>query len=161
MLPRRGAFALIFTAVGLILLLNFKTPSAPANLALGATVAQAPSSAGAITGTTVGSTSTESTTSSTTSSAARSGTYTGTAVQTYDGTIQVQITVSNGKLTAIQMLQYPTSGRSSQISQAAIPTLIQEALQAQSAQINAVSGATYTSQGFAQSLQSALVQANV
>jgi uncharacterized protein with FMN-binding domain len=161
MLPRRGAFALIFTAVGLILLLNFKTPSAPANLALGATVAQAPSSAGAITGTTVGSTSTQSTTSSTTSGAARSGTYTGTAVPTYDGTIQVQITVSNGKLTAIQMLQYPTSGRSSQISQAAIPTLIQEALQAQSAQINAVSGATYTSQGFAQSLQSALVQANV
>ena len=43
MLPRRGAVALIFTAVGLILLLNFKTPSAPANLALGATVAQAPS----------------------------------------------------------------------------------------------------------------------
>ncbi len=129
MLPRRGAFALIFTAVGLILLLNFKTPSAPANLALGATVAQAPSSAGAITGTTVGSTSTQTTsqgtTSSTTSGAAKSGTYTGTAVQTYDGTIQVQITVSNGKLTAIQMLQYPTSGRSSQISQAAIPTLIQ------------------------------------
>lgn len=161
MLPRRGAVALIFTAVGLILLLNFKTPSAPANLALGATVAQAPSSAGAITGTTVGSTSTQSTSQSTTSSAAKSGTYTGTAVQTYDGTIQVQITVSNGKLTAVQMLQYPTSGRSSQISQAAIPTLIQEALQAQSAQINAVSGATYTSQGFAQSLQSALVQANV
>ena len=157
MLPRRGAFALIFTAVGLILLLNFKTPTAPANLAIGATVAQAPNSASGVTGTTVGSTSTQ----TTSSGATGSGTYTGTAVQTYDGTIQVQITVSNGKLTAIQMLQYPTSGRSSQVSQSAIPTLIQEALQAQSAQINAVSGATYTSQGFAQSLQSALVQANV
>lgn len=157
MFPRRGAVALIFTAAGLILLLNFKTPTAPVNLALGATVAQVPSPAGAVTGTTVGSTSTQ----STSSSAAKSGTFTGTAIQTSDGTIQVQITVSNGKLTAVQMLQYPTSGRSSQVSQSAIPTLIQEALQAQSAQIHAVSGATYTSQGFAQSLQSALVQANV
>jgi uncharacterized protein with FMN-binding domain len=72
----------------------------------------------------------------------------------------VQVTVANGKVTNVVALQYPSdNSHSTSISQYAVPTLITEALQAQSAQINSVSGATYTSQGFVQSLQSALVQA--
>jgi uncharacterized protein with FMN-binding domain len=72
----------------------------------------------------------------------------------------VQVTVANGKITAVQVLQYPADNpRSSSINQGTLPTLVSETLQAQSASINSVSGATYTSQGFVQSLQSALVQA--
>lgn len=89
-----------------------------------------------------------------------SGTYTGTAAETRYGPVQVQVTVSGGKLTDVQALQLTNrDGRSVAISQQAAPILRQEALQAQSATIQAVSGATYTSEGYTTSLQSALDQA--
>lgn len=91
-----------------------------------------------------------------------SGTYTGTVAATRYGPVQVQLTVSGGKLTDVQALQLTNrDGRSVAISQQAAPILRQEALQAQSATIQAVSGATYTSEGYTTSLQSALDQAGL
>jgi len=76
--------------------------------------------------------------------------------------VQVQITVANGTVTAVDVVEYPTSnGRDQQINARAVPTLVQETLQAQSAGIDMVSGATYTSDGYLQSLQSALDQAGL
>ncbi|MEV8615927.1 FMN-binding protein [Amycolatopsis sp. NPDC051373] len=85
------------------------------------------------------------------------GTFTGAAADTPYGSVQVEITVAGGKITAARVLQVPQeSGRDVRINSAAVPVLNQEVLQAQSAQIDTVSGATYTSQGYLQSLQSAI-----
>ena len=93
--------------------------------------------------------------------AGTSGTFTGAAVQTRYGAVQVQITVDNGKVTGAVGQQAATDGRSQMIASVAIPRLEQQAVAAQSANINGVSGASYTSGGFAQSLQSALQQAGL
>jgi len=91
-----------------------------------------------------------------------SGTFTGDAGNTRYGPVQVQITVVNGKITNAIALTYPTeSFRDQQINQQAIPYLIQETLAAQSANIQGVGGASYTSQGWADSLQSALTKAGL
>lgn len=96
------------------------------------------------------------------SASVKDGTFAGQTAQTQYGPVQVQITVSGGKLTDVTALQLTNDGgRSVQISQQAAPVLRQEALQAQSAQIQAVSGATYTSEGYVTSLQSALDQAGL
>jgi uncharacterized protein with FMN-binding domain len=82
---------------------------------------------------------------------------TGDTIQTRYGPVQVQITLKAGKLTAVNVLQVPNDNpRDAQIAQYSVPVLTQEALAAQSASINSVSGATYTSQGYISSLQSAL-----
>src|SRR3954462_3107208 len=91
------------------------------------------------------------------SSSAVSGTATGDAIDTQYGPVQVRVTVKDGKITDIQGLVLTGNDpRSTQISSSAEPTLKQEALSAQSSAIDAVSGATFTSAGYAQSLQSAL-----
>ncbi|GAA5202319.1 FMN-binding protein [Microbacterium jejuense] len=88
------------------------------------------------------------------------GTYTGSAADTRFGPVQVQITVSGGAITDVQVPEYPsTNPRDRQINTRALPTLIAETTQAQSADIDMVSGATYTSEGYLTSLQSALDQA--
>jgi uncharacterized protein with FMN-binding domain len=70
------------------------------------------------------------------------------------------VTVQNGHITAVTALQMPYEhSRSEYISQQAEPLLRREALQSQSAQIDLLSGATYTSESYAQSLQSALDRA--
>ena len=90
------------------------------------------------------------------------GTFAGATNQTRFGPVQVQITVSNGKITAVKALQYPNGdGRSASISQQAIPYLVQQTLTAQSDQISGVGGASYTSYGFYISLQSALKKAGL
>ena len=95
-------------------------------------------------------------------SASTSGTYKGETIQTRWGPVQVQITVSNGKIADISTLQYPNGDRRSQmISSQVIPWLQQEALQAQSANISGIGGATYTSGGFINSLASALQKAGL
>jgi uncharacterized protein with FMN-binding domain len=71
----------------------------------------------------------------------------------------VQVTVANGKISNVQSIELPSGGRSGQISNYVAPILAREALQAQSASIDIVSGATYTSEAYANSLQSALDQA--
>ena len=91
-----------------------------------------------------------------------SGTFVGSTQQTRFGPVQVQITLSNGKITAAKALQYPNNDfRSQQISQQAIPYLVQETLAAQSANIQGVGGASYTSQGWYDSLLSALAKAGL
>ncbi|MFI7414485.1 FMN-binding protein [Streptomyces sp. NPDC049627] len=88
--------------------------------------------------------------------AAGSGTVTGDAAQTQYGAVQVRLTVSNGKITRAEAVQAPKGGRSDQITADAVPKLNQAAVAAQSAGIDAVSGATYTSAGYKESLQSAI-----
>ena len=90
----------------------------------------------------------------------KDGQYTGVSANAYYGNIQVQATVSGGKLTDVQFLDYPQDrGTSVRINSYAMPHLRQEAIQAQSANVNTVSGATDSSGAFRQSLTSALAQA--
>jgi uncharacterized protein with FMN-binding domain len=89
-----------------------------------------------------------------------SGTVTGPVVQTQFGPVQVQVTLANGKITNVTALQLPSDRqRSAYISSIVGPMLQSETLAAQSAQIDLISGATYTSDAYAQSLQAALDQA--
>lgn len=98
-----------------------------------------------------------------TSHAAPSGTktITGDAADTRYGPVQVAVTFNGKKITKIQVVEYPTeSGRDREINSYAIPALNREAMSAQSANIDGVSGATYTTEGYQQSLQSAIDKAN-
>ncbi|MEA2126589.1 MAG: hypothetical protein QOI80_3371 [Solirubrobacteraceae bacterium] len=93
--------------------------------------------------------------------AARARRVTGASVMTQYGPVQVRVDLRGHRIESITALALPFDrSRSQEISDAAGPLLRQEALAAQSAQIDVVSGATYTSNGYAQSLQSALDQAN-
>jgi|ERR1035437_1159272 uncharacterized protein with FMN-binding domain len=90
----------------------------------------------------------------------KDGTYTGPTVDAYYGYIQVQAVVSGGKLTDVIFLQYPSDRRTSvQINSQAMPYLKQEAIQAQSANVNIISGASDSSGAFIQSLGAALAMA--
>lgn len=89
-------------------------------------------------------------------------TATGGVAQTQWGPVQVQLSLDGGTITKVSVLQYPTGNNTdAQINGYALPILIDETLQAQSAQIDMVSGATVTSTGYTQSLQSALDQAGL
>ena len=100
------------------------------------------------------------TTSSTDTGAAT--TYDGDEVMTRWGLVQVQITVADGKITKSEVLQVPWDNHEDQqINSYAVPILNDEAVAAQSADIDMVSGATVTSNGYVQSLQSAIDQANL
>ena len=91
-----------------------------------------------------------------------SGTFTGATSNTQFGPVQVQITVSNGKITAAKALQFPNRDfRSQSISSQAIPYLVQETIAASSSNIQGVGGASYTSQGWYDSLVSALAKAGM
>ena len=90
----------------------------------------------------------------------KDGVYTGDTVDVYYGNVQVQATVQNGKIAEVKFLQSPGDRRTSiMINSQAMPMLQSEAIQAQSANVNGVSGATATSQGFVASLGSALAKA--
>jgi len=80
----------------------------------------------------------------------------GSVVQTQFGPVQVQVTLNGNKITTIKALQTPQGGRSSWINKQAVPYLVQQTLTAQSAAIQGVGGATYTTEGWITSLQSAL-----
>lgn len=89
-------------------------------------------------------------------------TVTGDAARTQYGPVQVSVTVSGGRITAATAVKTPDSGpRSEQIAASSVPKLNQAALTAQSAKIDTVSGATYTSEGYRKSLQSALDKAGL
>lgn len=169
---KRVIFSVLGTILGLVALLSFKSqnrvtvgaklPSA----ALGAassTPNRAPASA---TGTASGppnpTRSTSATAPSTSKPTSASRTYDGSAVQTQYGTVQVAATIAGGKITNVSFLQLSSSdGRSADINSQAGPLLLQETLSAQSSNIDTVSGATFTSEGYLQSLQSALDQAGL
>ena len=90
------------------------------------------------------------------------GTFKGDTSQTRWGPVQVEIVVTNGKITDVKTLQYPNGDRKSlNISNQVIPWLQEETLQVQSANISGISGATYTSMGFQNSLASALQKAGL
>jgi FMN-binding domain len=81
----------------------------------------------------------------------------GSVAQTRWGPVQVQVTISGGRITSVVVLQQPDGNfRDREINSSAIPQLNQEVLAAQSANIDAVSGATVTSDGYVESLQAAL-----
>jgi uncharacterized protein with FMN-binding domain len=152
-MPKRAVIATFLTTVALALLLSFKTPeaagigSAGLNQAPGAYAP--PGAAGTAAAGNV------------TTRGSFTGQVTGSAVQTPFGTVQVQVTFQNGTITDVQALRLPSGrGHTSEISAYAGPQLRSEALAAQSAQIDTISGATYTSQGYIQSLQSAIDQAH-
>lgn len=90
------------------------------------------------------------------------GTYAGTTENAYYGLVQVQAVVQNGAIANVTFLQYPSDRSTSRdINSQAMPLLVQEAIQAQNANVNIVSGATFTSQAFQKSLTAALAQAKV
>ncbi len=91
----------------------------------------------------------------------KDGTYTGSAADAFYGNIQVQAVIRGGRIEDVIFLQYPSDRSTSiAINTQAMPYLKQEAIQAQSAQVDIVSGASDTSQAFQQSLESALAQAH-
>jgi len=90
----------------------------------------------------------------------KDGVYTGPQIDAYYGLVEVQATVKNGKISDVQFLKYPNDRRTSvRINNIAMPWLQQEAIQAQGANVNIISGATFTSEGFAMSLNAALKSA--
>lgn len=94
--------------------------------------------------------------------AAGTTTVTGTTASTRWGPVQVRLTLAGRTITAVDVVRYPDgNGRDQEINSYALPTLVQETLSAQSANIDMVSGATVTSDGYLTSLQSALDQAGI
>jgi hypothetical protein len=91
---------------------------------------------------------------------AATGVFTGDVVNVRYGNVQVKITVENGKITDAQAVQAP-SGRNDRWTQMAVPILREQTLQAQSANINGASGASFTSYGWYTSLASALAKAGL
>ncbi|MFD9591271.1 FMN-binding protein [Kitasatospora sp. NPDC059973] len=176
---RRAVLASTVTAAGVVLLLSLKphgsaSPGAapvigsdPGGTASAAPVTPGGSSAG---GSSAGASSSGASSSGDSSPSAAAGAgnasgtrvVTGNAVDTRYGPVQVRITLSGGRITKAEVVQYPSeSRRDLEINQFALPRLNQEAVSAQSARVDAVAGATYTSEGYQRSLQSALDQAGV
>jgi len=122
-----------------------------------ATTTSLGSSASAAGGTTTGTSGSSSAASSGTKTTTTAATYDGTAVQTRFGTVQVRVTIQGGKITEVTALQLTDAERkSAQISSRAAPVLRSEVLQAQSADVQTVGGATVTSDAYLTSLQAAL-----
>ncbi|MFF6812584.1 FMN-binding protein [Streptomyces sp. NPDC012403] len=140
---RRAVLATAATVSGIVLLLSLKPASDPGSAAAAGgaappAAAQSPQGGAQPIG---------------------NGTVTGDAARTQYGAVQVRLTVSGGKITKAEAVQAPEGGQSDQITSRSVPRLNQAAVAAQSAEIDAVSGATYTSSGYRKSLQSALDKA--
>jgi uncharacterized protein with FMN-binding domain len=147
---RRAAVTLVATVIGLVLLLSYKTHNGP-SLPRPATLAPAPAPSSSA------SPSTGARPAPSSSAATRTRTEYGQPVNTRYGPVQVRVTESSGRIVRVEPVQLPDSrGRDIEIDNFAVPQLIQETLSAQSARIDMVSGATFTSEGYIQSLQSAL-----
>jgi uncharacterized protein with FMN-binding domain len=153
---KRIVIALLSTISGLVLLFSYPTST---NRSVTADTAPA-AGTGTGTTTTAGAAAAPTTAAAPAAAAAASGTFTGATVQTRWGPVQVQIVVANGKVTSADAIQYPTgNGNDARINSYAIPKLNAEVVQAQSAKIDMISGATVTSSGYLQSLQDAIDQA--
>ena len=148
---RRIALWFLTTVSTVVLLLGYRTStsSAPPEAGTSAATLATASGAAPATGTK-------------TTPSAYTGTVTGTTASTRWGPVQVRATIADGTITAVDVIQQPTGNRKdTEINADALPTLVQETLQAQSAEIDMVSGATVTSDGYVQSLQSVLDQAGI
>ncbi|MFI6487265.1 FMN-binding protein [Streptomyces sp. NPDC050564] len=142
---RRVMLATAATVSGIVLLLSLKPSSDPAAAAAGAAPQQTAAGQESPQGGSAQQTGTQ--------------TVTGDVVKTQYGPVQVELTMSGGRITKADAVQAPKGGTSDQKTALAVPKLNEEAVAAQSADIDAVSGATYTSGGYKQSLQSALDKA--
>jgi uncharacterized protein with FMN-binding domain len=168
MIPKRAIGALLSTVLGLVLLLSFKTPEASGIASSSRTnqaVVDQPVGGKSQSGTSTSQSGTSGTSGGTGKTATGAGgtsgyadgTFTGQDVSMRYGDVQVQVTISGGAVTDVTALQLPNGdGHSSRISSIVEPMLRSEALQAQTASIDLISGATYTSGAYRQSLQSAL-----
>lgn len=153
---RRIALFFAVTVSVVVLLFSYRTSTNPDVLAGTGTRGRVPVGS-AVPSTAPSAADTSPSPTSPTSAAGVSGKYDGGAADTRYGPVQVRITLSDGRITDVQVLQVPNeSGRDVEINNSAVPVLVQETLQAQSAQIDTVSGATYTSEGYLESLQSAI-----
>jgi uncharacterized protein with FMN-binding domain len=140
------------TVSGIVMLLSLKPHTAPEAVSA---AAPAPSSSSSSSSGSSGGSGSPGTSKGTT-------TVTGDSVQTRWGPVQVRITVQNGRITDVTAVTYPQDNpRDREINAYAVPQLRREVLEAQSADIDTVSGATYTSDGYRQSLQSALDSAGL
>lgn len=154
---RRITLWLFATVAAVVLLFSYRTSTEGASASSSTAVAAAPLGGG-------GSAESDDNGSATAGGSTGSGgkTYAGSVAQTRWGPVQVSITVSSGKITDVAVPTYPSgNGRDVEINAQALPILRQETLQKQSADIDAVSGATVTSDGYKESLQSALDAANL
>jgi uncharacterized protein with FMN-binding domain len=162
---RRIVIWLASTVTVVVLLFGYHTSTSSSVASGGSSSASAPaaSSGSSSTGSSSGSSSASSSGSgSSGSGSSGTKTYTGDVVQTRWGPVQVKITVTDGKITKATVLQYPDGNpRDAEINDQALPVLTQETVDAQSAKIDMVSGATVTSGGYVSSLQSALDQAGI
>ena len=165
---RRITLWMFSTVAALVLLFSYRTSTnSGESSAVAGTVLAPPTTSGTPSPTNSSSPTTSASPSPDASSSGSSGstgaqTYTGSTVSTRWGDVQVTITVTNGKITDVHVPVYPNNTRRDQeISAYALPILTQETQQAQSANIDTVSGATVTSDGYLQSLQSALDAAHL
>lgn len=175
---KRISYAAMSTVSLLVLLFGYRTSTsshaATANSAVlapvtggnssasGSAASSTPSSAGSPPKTSSGAASSATAGGAPSSNASASKTVTGAVSDTRWGPVQVQLTVQNGKITKVSVVQYPNgNGRDQEINSQALPVLINETLSAQSSKIDGVSGASYTSQGYLASLQSAIDQAGL
>jgi uncharacterized protein with FMN-binding domain len=168
---KRISYWILSTVSAVVLLFGFDasqrgsgvtgTPVAVSGSAAGTTSGSGSSGNGNGNGNRTG-TSARPSTSPSTGPKASSSTVTGAVAQTQWGPVQVQLTVAHRAITKVSVLQYPNgNSRDVEIANYALPVLIRETIATQSAQIDMVSGATYTSTGYVQSLQSALDQAKL
>ncbi|MEU9138107.1 FMN-binding protein [Streptomyces sp. NPDC048404] len=156
---RRVTLAAAATVTGFVLLLSLKPHTAPTAADAASSAGRSPSSSSSSSS---GSSSGDSSGASGSSKSTGSGTVTGDSVQTRWGPVQVRITLKDGKITESTAVVYPSDNpKDQEINGYALPQLRRETLAAQSAQIDSVSGATYTSDGYRQSLQSALDSAGL
>jgi len=145
---RRVILTIVATIAGLVALLSFKSHTP-------ATVADPGGTA--TSGTATSGTATSGPTQAASKSAPGERTVDGNVANTVYGPVQVQVMVKDSKIVHVNILEQPSStSRDLQIGQFAFPQLISETLSAQSAHVDAISGASYTSGGYIQSLQSAL-----
>jgi uncharacterized protein with FMN-binding domain len=166
---RRITMWLFSTVAAVVLLFSYRTSTnSPAEAGAAQTTingqATTPATSASPSPTTSASPKTSSSPSTSTSASTTSTakTYTGSVASTRWGNVQVTITVTDGKITDVGVPVYPSdNGRDQEINAFALPTLRQETLAAQNASINTVSGATVTSDGYLQSLQSALDAAHL
>ncbi|HEY4570592.1 MAG TPA: FMN-binding protein [Kribbella sp.] len=155
---RRITLWLFSSIAALVLLFSYRTSTNGADTAVAATVPAPEASTSATTPTS------SSTSPKASSSSASTGTktYTGSTASTRWGDVQVTVTVTDGKITDVAVPVYPSgNGKDQEINAYALPILRQETLSAQNANVDTVSGATVTSDGYLQSLQSALDAANL
>lgn len=152
---RKITLWLLSTVAVLVLLFSYRTSTGSGNSPAAAT-------APAVTGSAPTAGTSPGPSASSSGSSAGTKTYAGATASTRWGDIQVTITVTNGKITDVQVPVYPTGNRRDQeINAYALPILTQQTLTAQNADIDTVSGATVTSDGYLRSLQSALDAAHL